>query len=318
MQFELDLIHWLQTFRSTFMDYFVQFWTLFGEELIIIGILGFLYWCYDKVIGEKVGVAVFVSLVLNSVIKVLVARPRPFLADDTITNIRPSTATGYAFPSGHTQGAATVFTSFACWLKKKWITISSIVIIVMVAVSRMYLGAHYLSDVLVGATLGIAISIGFYFYFKKVTDNFLFYKQILYAVAMIFLASYLFYLFTANAVGDESNALAMYNSLEGVAKMLGAITGFVIGIWFEKKRVNFTNHSVLWKNAIRFILGVAIVMIIRIALKEVFSLIVNPEELEEGALVASSLAVIFDFLRYFAMVFIGIGIYPLLFRKAKL
>lgn len=318
MGFELDLIHWLQTFRSTFMDLFFQFWTLFGEELIIIGIMGFLYWCYDKKIGEKVGIAVFISFVLNSVIKVIVARPRPFLADDTIVNIRPQTSGGYSFPSGNTQGAATVFTSFALWMKKKWITVLTIIIITMVAISRMYLGVHYFSDVVVGAVLGISISIGFFLYFKKATFDQKFYTKLLYISLGIFIVSYVFFLFTAKADLTYTNAVVMYNNLEGISKMLGTIVGFIFGVTFEKKKVEFSNHRIVWKNLIRFVLGVAVVMVIRLALKEVFSLIINPEEMTEGQLISSTIAVIFDFIRYFSMVFVGIGIYPMLFKNVNL
>jgi len=315
LNFELEIIHWLQSFRNTFWDLFFQFWTLFGEELVIIGILGFLYWCYNKKIGEKVGVTVFVSLVLNSVIKVIFMRPRPFVVDDTIINVRPQTSGGYSFPSGHTQGAATTFGSFAIWMKQSWITISSIVIIIFVAISRMYLGVHYLTDVIVGGILGIGIAYLFYLYFKKHENPERLYKSILFISIGVFVIGYIYYLFTAKASGVETNAYVLYNNLEGISKMMGAIVGFVIGLSFEKNKVQFENHHVLWKNAIRFVGGVAIVMVVRLALKAIFGMIVDPESLNEGELLSSTIAIIFDFIRYFAMVFIGIGLYPILFKK---
>ncbi len=318
MTFELELIQWLQTFRSTFMDYFFQFWTLFGEELIIIGILGFLYWCYDKKIGESVGITVFLSLVLNSVIKVIVARPRPFLVDDTITNVRPQTSEGFAFPSGHTQGAATTFGSLAIWVKKRWITILSMIIILFVAISRMYLGVHYLTDVIVGAVLGLTIAYGMYLYFKKNQDSTKLYNSILYSSVSVFVGFYIYFVFTAKATIEESNAIILYNNLEGIAKMLGSIVGFVFGIKFEKKYINFSNHRYIGKNLIRFILGVSLVMVVRLLFKAIFSAIVDPAYLLEGELLQSSIAILFDFLRYFVMVFVGIGVYPLLFKKVRL
>ncbi|MDD3122943.1 MAG: phosphatase PAP2 family protein [Candidatus Izemoplasmatales bacterium] len=318
MAYELELIHWLQSFRNTVMDLFFQFWTLFGEELIIIAILGFLYWCYDKKVGEKVGITVFVSLVFNSIIKVLIMRPRPFVVDSTITNIRPSTAPGYAFPSGHTQGAATTFGSLAIWLKKKWVTIASIVIITFVAISRMYLGAHYLSDVVVGALLGIIIAYGFYIYSKKHEDSSEIYKLILIGSIVIFVLGYIYYLFTADATQSETNALVLYNNLEGVSKMIGAIVGFVVGLQFEQKIVRFSNHKIVWRNGLRFIGGILVVMAVRLILKAVFGLVIDPDNLAEGQLFQSSVAILFDFLRYFAMVFIGIGIYPLVFKEMNI
>lgn len=318
MNFELELIHWLQSFRSTVLDYFFQFWTMFGEELIIIGILGFLYWIYDKKIGERVGVTVFVSLVLNSTIKIIVSRPRPYVVDDTIANIRPDTATGYAFPSGHTQGAATLFTSFAIWLKKKWITVSSTLIIVMVALSRMYLGAHYLSDVIVGGFLGVGISFLFAWYFKKIQDAKKLYLWIFEGTIAITIVTYFYFLFTSKATSELNNALVLYNNIEGLAKMAGSIIGFILGVSFEKKNVEFETHRQLFKNILRFVLGIAVVMGVRIILKAVFGIFVNPDELVEGELLKSSIALFFDLIRYLCMVFVGIGVYPLLFKKVKI
>ncbi|MCK7486024.1 MAG: hypothetical protein MZU97_11080 [Bacillus subtilis] len=61
MDFELELIRWMQSFQNGFWDTLFQFFTMFGEELIIIGALGYLYWCHDKKVGEYVGVTVFIS-----------------------------------------------------------------------------------------------------------------------------------------------------------------------------------------------------------------------------------------------------------------
>ncbi len=321
MAFELEIVRWLQSFSNQFWDYFFQLWTMFGEELVIIAILGFMYWCYDKKVGEALGITVFVSLVLNSIIKVIVHRLRPFQVDNQIMNIRPKTATGYSFPSGHTQGAATVFGSLAIWVRKRWLTIIVTIIIVMVALSRMYLGAHFLSDVIVGGLLGIGLSLGFYYYLSKTENKQRLYYIVLALFGLVFVGSYIFYLLSAKTTIDSSDATVLYNNLEGIAKMLGAIFGFVLGVGFEKRSVNFDNHKILWKNLIRFAGGVVVVMAIRLSLKAIFALIVDPEAtgaLLDGEMIKSSLAVLFDFIRYFVMVFAGIGLFPMLFKKFKI
>ena len=319
MVFELELIKWLQSFRSDFWDFFFQMWTLFGEELLIVGLMGFVYWCYDKKIGEALGITVFVSLVLNSIIKVVVQRPRPFLVDSEIQNIRPQTAGGFSFPSGHTQGAATVFGGFAIWVRRRLVSIIVGVIIVMVAISRMYLGVHYLTDVLTGAALAIGISFGFQALLNKIKDPIRLFVYVLIISGVIFIGSYLYFLLTVTASETATDASNLYNTLEGVAKMMGAIFGFTIGVIFEHRRVAFANHRVFWKNLIRFALGVGIVMGVRLGLKFVFNLIIDPESgtLVEGAMGRASLAILFDFIRYLAMVMVGIGIYPLAFKRFR-
>jgi len=315
MDFELEIIVWLQSFRSDFFDALFQFFTMFGEELVIIGILGFIYWCYDKKTGEQIGITVFISLVLNSVIKTVVQRQRPYLIDSRIDNVRPSTSGGYSFPSGHTQGAASVFGSLAIWMKKRWLTVVSTVIIVLVAISRMYIGVHFLSDVIVGGLLGIGIAYLGYRYFSKDRSTDKLYRYLLMGSIAIGILFYIYSLFTIHATDELNNAANLYDKLVDVLKMLGVICGFIVGVTFEKSKVKFTQHKVLWKNLIRFALGVAVVMGVRLGLKVVFGIFVDSDELAEGELFLASLALLFDTLRYFAMVFIGIGVYPMIFKS---
>lgn len=315
MEFELDLIRWMQSFSNGFLDALFQFFTMFGEELIIIGVLGYLYWCHDKKVGEYVGVTVFISLFLNSTIKTIVQRPRPFVADPVgVQNIRPDTATGYAFPSGHTQGAATVFGSLSAWLRKRWLTVASTVIIVLVAISRMYLGAHYLSDVVVGAALGILLAVGLQVVFSKhsaATRKL--YDAIAIGGVALAVGVFVWRFATIEAAGGLTDAANLYDKMEGTFKMIGAMLGFVLGVRFEAKKVDFKNHRILWRNLIRFAVGVAIVMAIRLGLKAIFGLVVDGTELLEGEKILAALAVLLDGLRYFTMVFVAIGVYPMAF-----
>jgi len=96
--------------------------------------------------------------------------------------------------------------------------------------------------------------------------------------------------------------------------MIGALIGFIIGIEIEEKYVNFSHHKNLTHNIIRFILGLAIVMIIRVFLSFIFSMIIDTSDLTDLSIL-SVLAVLLDFIRYALMVIVAIGLYPLLFKK---
>ncbi|MDP2424766.1 MAG: phosphatase PAP2 family protein [bacterium] len=318
MQFELEMIKLLQQLRSDFFDALFQFFTMFGEELVIIGILGFLYWVYDKKVGERVGIIVFISLVLNGVIKTLFRRLRPYQVDAEIVNIRPETAGGYSFPSGHTQGAATVFSSLAFYLKKRWLNIVVGVIIFLVAVSRLYIGVHYLTDVVVAVILGVGLSYVFYKFFSGKEDLSKVYQWTLLASFCLLAIVYVIHLFTPESIGEMTNAHVFFDRLEDGFKMTGAMLGFVIGLGFERKYTNFTNHRNIQKNIIRFVLGVGVVMGIRLALSFVFDMIINPEDLLTGQFFLSTIALFLDMIRYASMVFVAIGVFPLLFKKWKI
>lgn len=320
MQFELDLIHWMQSWGIPFWKNFFDLWTMFGEEAILIALMGFVYWCYHKKMGEYLGLTVFLSQILNSVVKLGFQRPRPFVADATVANLRGETATGFSFPSGHTQGAATVFAATSLRVKKRWLTIVSSVIIGMVALSRMYLGAHYLTDVLVAAVLGIGIAWGMDRLTRGTKDLRKRYDIILIGSLVLMVIMLVVGRLTIGAMGDLTDAGNFYDKLEGLVKMTAAFLGFVLGIRFEERRVNFVNHRVWWKNIVRLVLGLVLLLGIKEGLKVVFQWIVPTGEgdLGTGDYLQAFLGLGFDFVRYTAMVFAGIGLYPLVFKKFNL
>ena len=100
--------------------------------------------------------AVFGGMLLNVLLKSLFTRSRPGWADPIMA------LTGYSFPSGHTMMATITYgliASFAIWETRSWwwrfcIASAAMLAITLVALSRMYLGAHYLSDVLAAFAAG--------------------------------------------------------------------------------------------------------------------------------------------------------------------
>ncbi len=316
MTFEKEIIYWLQSFRSSFLDSLFQFFTMFGEEMVVIAVLGLIYWSIDKKVGERLGITVFISLGLNSVLKFIFMRPRPFVVDESIVNLRPETAGGYSMPSGHAQSASTVFFGAYQFLKKRFLLIFAIIITILVSISRMYIGVHYLSDVVVGSLLGIIITYLLYRWLGKKED-----LKLLYNIILIASIVTLIFVFTYNAIKlteETFNSQLYYFNVEALAKMIGTLVGFVIGIKIERKYVNFINHKNILKNLIRFIIGVIVVMAVRLGLKELFHLIVNPENLVDNQLFLSIIAGLLGFLRYVIMVIIGLGIYPILFKKINI
>jgi membrane-associated phospholipid phosphatase len=321
MEFELEIIRWLQSFANGFWTAFFSFWTMFGEETIIIGLMGFIYWCHDKKTGEFLGLTLFLSQIVNSVVKISIQRPRPFEVDGAIVNLRDSTSSGYSFPSGHTQGAASVFGFVAFWLKKRWVTVVTIFIIVMVALSRMYLGVHYLTDVVAGGLLGLGIVYGLYRWQPHIKNTEKWYNLLLIVTGGILVVMTVISVFTVQAREGWSDAYTFYDKLEGLFKMSGAFLGFALGLRYEKAKVGFDNHRILWKNLLRLAIGIGVVMAIRLGLKAVFQLIVETDEaatLGSGEFLKAAIALLLDGIRYAVMVFAGLGLVPLVFKKIHL
>lgn len=287
--FELELVKWLQSLSSGLLDAFFNGVSFFGEEIFIIIIIGFTYWCYNKKMGEYIGFALTTSYTFNNYFKDLFSAPRPFEVSNEVVNLRPDTATGHSFPSGHVQGATTAFSSIAYWMKKRLFWIIAIVMMVLMSLSRMYLGVHFLRDVVVGSLFGLGIAYLTYKLFQKYSGND---ERKLHTIYIITAITFL--------------PVAFMMKSEDFFKGYGILVGFVIAILFEKKYVSFTTDVVVWKKVIRFVVGLIIALVVQQGFKLAFSPIIDA---------APSIANFLHFIRYVLIAFAGFGLYPWLFKK---
>ena len=278
MEFELNIIRAIQSIANPFLDGLFQFITMFGEEAILIPLIAVIYWAFNKKMGEYIAYASLTSVLVNGAIKDIFKAKRP-IGEPGIRSLRVETATGYSFPSGHTQGTASFWGAIAIYLKKNYMYGISALIIILVAISRLYLGVHYPKDVLFGAIFGILTSSIAYKLFNKVNN-----KISLYFGTFIVFMPVLLYAHSADFI-----------------KGMGTFLGFALGIYVEKKYVNFSVEGKSINKILRVVIGLAILILLKVGLKAVF-----PNKL------------VFHFLRYFIIVFFGIGLYPAIFKKLKL
>ena len=164
---ELEILRNIQSIANPFLDKLFELITICGEQLVLISIMCIIYWAIDKKFGEYLAYSVLTSVLLNNSIKDIFKMKRP-IGEEGIRTLRAETATGYSFPSGHTQGTASFYGAIAIYLKKRIYYIISTIIILLIGFSRLYLGVHYPKDVIVGAILGVAVSLMSYYLFNKV------------------------------------------------------------------------------------------------------------------------------------------------------
>jgi len=168
---QLTIMEFFQRMSSPFLDVLVELMTMLGEETIFILAVAFFLWCASKKKGFAIFSTLFASLIGMSVLKALVKAPRPFQVVAQIEGKRIETATGYSFPSGHTTGAASFYSSLAVTYRKRWLSVVCAVLILMVALSRMYLGVHWPLDVFAGLALGITVTFVAYTWFSNLYDK---------------------------------------------------------------------------------------------------------------------------------------------------
>ncbi len=282
-EFQLEIIRFIQQVSSPFLDTLSEYITMLGEETLAIALIALFYYAINKETGKKLVFIILSSNLVNGVIKNLVKCPRP-IGEEGIRTLREETATGYSFPSGHTQGAATLFPGIALQLKKRWPLIVAIIIIVLVALSRLYLGVHYPLDVLVGGLLGIGLAIlGNYLYDRVGNSKLLF--LIVLAVMLPFGIVFLI----------DNNPLTF-----DFFKIYGLFLGAFLAFLFEERFVQFETKVPLWKKIIRLVLGLAIIIGVKSGLK-----IVLPD------------LSYFHLLRYLITAFVGLGLFPWVFKKLQ-
>lgn len=293
---EVSLIEWLQSHIGSAGISFISLLSMFGEELLLIMIVGFVYWSYDKRLGRTVGLSAIMGIAWNTMAKNIVLRRRPYFDHKRIKILRvvdpeadiyDIAAQGYSFPSGHSTNAATVFGALAVGLRKRWMTIAAVVIILFTGFSRVVMGAHYPTDVMVGWTLGLVSVVIVRALEKRIKRT-----PVLYGVLLITAVPGFFYCRSADYFTS-----------------IGLLIGFMAGTLLDDHCVHFENTRKPVFMIIRVIGGIAVYLVLNKLLKLPFS----EEFLQSG----SAAALLVRGARYAIIAFVDFGIYPMLFKLEK-
>ena len=292
---EVAFMEWLQAHLGNGWGlWLISNLSAFGEQLLMVVIMGFLYWGLNKEFGKYVGVNVLVANVWNPLIKNIALRLRPYFVSDKITLLRlidadadmmDIAAQGYSFPSGHSSSAVSVYGSLAVHEKKnRLLWVLAFVLPLLVGFSRVAVGAHFPTDVLCGWLLGVVVVVLVPWLRKTVKNRWAFYGILLLTAVPGF-----FYCTSSD----------YYTSF-------GMLLGFFLAEPFEEKFVRFENTRNIFRCVLRVIGGGAIYFGLNMILKLPFS----SELLDSGTLAAHLIRTV----RYAVVIFVDIGVYPMLFK----
>lgn len=285
----------LESIRTPLLDQLFLLLTFFGEEVLILAIICFLYWCHNKRLAYRICFTFFTSGLLVQALKITFRVPRPWIKDPSFNPVKKAvtTATGYSFPSGHTQCATALYSTFAWNTKKNLNRIICFIIIFSVMLSRMYLGVHTPLDVLVSFSLTLILSIVTNYLitrFELLDKN---YKitAILLSVVSIAVAIYSLLLLHGSVIDAE------YAS--DCCKAAGAGIGFSLGWYMESTYIRF-NESTTYpsRQVIKFLIGIGIAVLLKVGLK---------------AILGDSIPT--NMIRYFILVLWITVVYPYLIKR---
>lgn len=253
---EIEIVKWVQSFSSEALDVVNSLITRFGESIFFVCIFLFVYWCVSYEKAFKLALFYIISVGINNLIKVLVKRPRPWVASADVSN--KLQASGFSFPSGHSQSVSAIST-FVCYDVcsnkniKKGGKISAILIAIIlcvsVALSRLYLGQHYVTDVLTGLVLGTLIMWGLCVLFdtieakynKKINAN----KVLIAVSAIMFVVVTFVGFFNFNL-----RVSTIYKIFKYAGLIIGATVGYVL-CTSAIKEIALTN----WQKVVKLFCG---------------------------------------------------------------
>lgn len=291
----IEILKGIAAIRNGFLDFLMLLFTELGSEIVVIAVVCTLYWCANKKLAYRIGMIFFASGILVQGLKVGFHIERPWVLDsnfEPVADAKPG-ATGYSFPSGHTQGASALYGTLFTATNKKWFKVFCGAMIALVAFTRLYLGVHTPLDVVVSALVTLTCV----FIFGRVADMLergnshdLTVCIILSALA-IGLCVFSFTMFATGVVAQEH--------INDCFKSGGAGLAFAIGWYLERRYVNFdVRTDKLWKQAVKMAVGVGITLALKSGLK-----LIAPDNL------------VVDFVRYFFTVLWVMFIFPLIFNR---
>ncbi len=285
---EIDFLVWLEGARNGFLNLLFEAITLLGEETLLVVLIAVAYFAFDKELAHRLFFVTLSSMTVNNIIKNIARIPRPF-ASGKVTPLREQTATGYSFPSGHTQTISTWSTALAIRYRRWYFAVFAALAIPLVAFSRLYLGAHYPSDVLAAMLIGVGLAFALSYAYDRVKN-----RNLLYLCSVIATTPFVIVFYV---IGDPVSA--------DLYKVYGMLLGGALGSMIESKYVDFGYDVPVWKKVVRTAGG--LILALGIKLLDFADYMPNVH-----------LSLLLDFIRYFLLVFVVMAILPMIYKKLKL
>lgn len=264
----MDFLRALAEIRTPVFDKIFQLITYFGQELAAIGIICIFFWCIDKNFGYKMGFSFFAAGMLVQGLKITFRIDRPWVIDPDFKAVDSALegATGYSFPSGHTQCSTTMFGSLAFYFKKAWVKVLCVAAFLAVAFSRMYLGVHQPKDIVVAMVTALVTLVIFNYLFDKIKDTEKYDWMILLCLSLVSVG-----LIVYSLVLTDRGIITLPKYSLDCCKSGGAGLGFAFGWFIERKYVKYDPKTKkIWTQILKVAVGLAVALVLKEIPKALF------------------------------------------------
>ena len=282
IEFGVALIQEIQTL-SPMLDGVMRIVTFMGTIEFYLILIPFLYWSVNTQLGMRILMALIVTDVLGVVFKQLLHQPRPYWVSDGVKAL--ASETSYGIPSTHASDSLVVWGYLAYAVRKVWFTVAATILVLLISVSRLYMGVHFPHDVVFGWIIGAVVLVLFIFVEPRLSPWLQAQSPSL-LIAMGFAVSLLFVilgLVVSNVMSyypdpaswasyaTGARTLSSYFTLGGT--IFGAIAGFVL----MQQHARFQTSGVWLQRAARFLVGMVGVVIFWQGLDILFGMIAEDQ-----------------------------------------
>lgn len=263
----MELLYALERIRIPFLDEVMGLITHLGGEMFFMVIAVAVFWCVSKRMGYYLMTVGFFGTVINQFLKIVCCVPRPWVKDPNFTIVESARAeaTGYSFPSGHTQNAVATYGGIARYTRRGWVRWLCVALVLVICFSRMYLGVHTLLDVGVAAVLAVALVVLLY----PVMEHSDIQPRVMAAIigAMLALAvGYLLFVLLWHFHADV-DAENLASGVENGWKLLGATVGLLAAWWLDRTAIHFDTRAPWYVQIVKLVGGLLLVVAIKTGLK---------------------------------------------------
>lgn len=311
LPFNLPLVEFLADHRNPFLTQLFLAASFLGSSTGYILIATLIYVAWDKKLAVRLSALMLLTSSLNGILKLVIRNPRPFVRQGTwlakwavSPQSAASLAAEYSTPSGHAMASSSFYTYLCASIKTRAVRVAGVLAILLIGISRPYLGVHFAEDVLLGWACGLALALVFFRYTPALNaawSRMTYLRQIGAAVAGCFAM----WLLTV-----ALNGLRADGQPRAFLAEAGFLTGIVIARPLELRMVNFDPRSSSAVNkALRYILSLALV----IATLSLFGMLTSAV----GA-ISPQLGYVSEYVRYTAAGVVSIFLAPLLFTRIGL
>ncbi len=298
----MEFLRFLEGLRNPVFDVFFSLITHLGEETIFLAVAIIIFWCIDKYEGYYLMTVGFIGTIINQFLKILFRIPRPWMLDKkfSIVESARAEATGYSFPSGHTQSFVGTASSLVFWNKNKILRVILWALIILVPFSRMYLGVHTPLDVGVSFFIALALALIIKPIIQKAKEN---------SKIMFFLIGFMLLISLANLLFVELynfpkdvDAANYQSALKNAYKLFGCILALPIVYSLDIKFIKFQTGGKLSFQIFKSVVGLLLVLAVKSGAKPVLNLIFGE-------------AIFTNAIRYFLVVIVAGTLWPYVFTK---